>query len=410
MYNFLCACVDPALRFSSNNKCFSGILHFVIGEFHFLLCLSAWCTPEKSYGYARDSLYSQFQSECIPLRYGKIFHLIRSSLFWGWMLFDLYYRKKYVGKTVELQFIRILLLAGSLIGLGSMRHNGIIFLGFIPFILWYFKLFASRTLHRFLLTVAILQAVVFFANPYIAKTDPDQIKTFFDISYRAGPLAAIYSSNVYYSPTPVRDKEIVGKWLSEEELKKKYTPVTQAADMNLFISRWQALSSDDKTYMNHLYFFRSVQNFHLFLGDRVTMFFGSLGFSSNVFVYANEMLNTEDTSIWRPIEGYRFVPKPKSQLLFEAEKFVIKAANSFRGEVPISPFIFNTFPAMLLLIGIGSLYYKYPASALYSSLFLFNLPFIFIVLSTCEWRYMYFLLLAAYFIVPLVAVEHATRK
>jgi hypothetical protein len=228
--------------------------------------------------------------------------------------------------------------------------------------------------------------------------------------YKVEPMAGIYSAKIYYSPNPEKDKLYVNKWQSEKELKENYIPDGQAYPIGNMVSKWVSMTPEEQDYLNSLYYKRIIQNFHLFAADRVTMFLGAMGFSSNVFVSTNELYNSSDKSSWRPIESYRFTIDPKLETLNIIQKFVLTAAKSFVWEIPPSMVVFNTFPFMVVFLIVVFLNRWFPGSTLYSSIFLYNLPFLFMVMATCEWRYLYFLLLAAYFIFPLMSMEQRARR
>lgn len=333
-----------------------------------------------------------------------------SMLFWGFLIYYLYYQKNYTKNPIEITLPRLVFLVFSLMILCTTRHNGIIFLALIPILLYKFKLFNKRNFYQFTIITICMYTMIAVVSPIISTSNADEVKAFFAKTYKVAPLAAIYSSNNFYSPAREKDKAVINKWLTTEELKNKYSPVMQADAVGYMVSQWQKLNPEEQDYLNYLYYARVPQNFHIFLADRTAMFMGTLGFSANVFTHTNEMTSSLDKSFWRPIEAYKFTPTPKSQLLYTVEDFVIRASKSFRGEIPVSMIIFNAFPALMIFCGVLFLHHKYPASALYSFIFLFNLPFLFIALSTCEWRYTYFLLLACYFIFPIMSVEKKSRK
>ncbi len=332
-------------------------------------------------------------------------------LFWGFVVFYLYYSKKYQGKSISLTIDKIILLSVSLILLCKLRHNGIIFVVGIPLIIVLFRLLTKKNIYQFVAATISFFIIYSVVTPIVSNVDSAQVSSFFSKTYRVGPLAAIVTSPDYYSPSPVEDKQLIDKWMSQEELDRYYTPVSQADTAGYMVSKWQALSLEDAKKLDDLFYKSSIQNLHLYFSDRIAMFMGTMGFSSGVFTITNELNNAEfDRSFWRPIEAYQYTRETKSETLKNLTDKLSSKHGIFVKGVPLSALIFNTLPALLVLLAALLLYKWVPVTALYSFLFLFNLPFLFIALSTAEWRYLYFLLLSAFFVLPLVSLERRTVK
>lgn len=348
-------------------------------------------------------------------------------LFWGFLIYYLYYFKRYQGKMLEMSFLQMLFLALALILLATLRHNGIIFLFAVPAILFVTKLMTPKNLLQFLgVTFSFFLLVLVVDQAVIPRSDRLHGKEFFSKTYKVGPLAAIYLSKEFQSPDYAEDRKLIDKWLTQDELRKAYSPVSQADQIGFMVTRWLALPEADQQRMNELFLARSLENPGIYLADRAKMFWGTLGFAPNVFVTSNELRNSLDRTPWRPLEAYRFTLDPKGEWLHNIQSallqptiawsFILRITSigkemAIGGEVPLSRIFFNSLLSMMLLVLVLIFFRRYPASALYSFFFLYNVPFLFIVLSTCEWRYLYFLLLSSYFICSLVSVEaHARRK
>lgn len=332
-------------------------------------------------------------------------------LFWGFYIFQLYFRKKYENTQTNLRFPYIILLAFALYLLCNLRHNGIIFIVAVPAILYFLNLITKKSFWIF----AGATSLIFFASWLVNMTVPinssSEVSDFFSKSYKVSPLAAIYSSKYFYTPDPGGDKILINKWMTEEELRNNYTPVAQADKVNYMIGKWSRLSPEEQSRLSHLYILRNLQNPQIFIADRLTMLLGTMGLSNNVFITTNALRDADtDKSSWRPIEAYKFTSDSKSKGIEKIQNKMITASTWFTGNVPIPTLIFNTIPSLMLLALVFLLFRKLPGSALYSFVFLYNMPFLFVALSTCEWRYFYFLLLAAYFILPIVSMECRNKK
>lgn len=330
-------------------------------------------------------------------------------IFMGFLIFKLYFQKKYQGINKSYKYNRMLILSVLFCLLLTLRHNGLVFIFILPLIMYF--LLNKKNFYQFLSSSIIIILLIYqVLIPSLIKTDPKQVNDLFSTIYRIGPLASIYSSKYFYSPNIDKDKKYVNKWQTDEELKNNYTPVIQVVDAAPFLAGWDRLNPNEKEYMNYLYKARSLQNLHIFFADRAAMLLGTMGLSSNVFIYTDELEGVfPPKPDWRPIEAYKYIKAPKVKSLNAIEDFTIRASKSFRGEIPLCFLFFNTFPYFILLIMVLFLYKWFPGSALYSFFFLWNIPFLFIALSTCEWRYLYFLLLSSYFVLPFMSLERNVK-
>lgn len=330
-----------------------------------------------------------------------------TMLAWGGLLYFMAYRRTYHGETLPFRLSTLVVLAASLVFLATVRHNGIIFLAAIPAILVVFRLMPKRNLIQFIALTAVGFCGLSLATPHLLVGSQEDVKTFFAKTYRVSPLSAIYTSKHFYSPNYEQDWAVINKWIPQAELKEVYTP-TQQADVNgMMIQRWMALEPKDRDYLNHLYIERSLQNPHIFLADRAAMFLGAMGFANNVFIVTNELYNEGDRSAWRPIESYKLHLAKPVPFLYDKVRILVEKALTPGGKRAL---IYNSLPAFLLLTAVLLAYAFTPVSSLFAFIFLYNLPFLFLVLSTCEWRYFYFLVLASYFVLPLVSAERSARR
>jgi hypothetical protein len=332
-------------------------------------------------------------------------------LFWGFFIFRLYYKRKYENTQVSFSVAQLIMLSILLFLVCTLRHNGIVFVVAIPVLLFIFKLIPRKNFWHFAAASCILFLLNWIVTPMIAINTSREVSNFFSNTYKVAPLAAIYTSPDYFSPTKEEDQAFIHKWLSSDELKKNYTPVPQADKINYMISKWSELNQEEQARLKRLYFVRSLQNPHIFLADRIAMMLGTMGLSSNVFITTNALRDADtDKSSWRPIEAYKFTSASKVKWLEGIEKKIIGASTWYKGELPLPFFIFNTLLSFLVLVAVMCFFKIIPGSALYCLVFLYSMPFLFIALSTAEWRYLYFLLLGAHFVFPIISMENQTRK
>jgi hypothetical protein len=281
----------------------------------------------------------------------------------------------------------------------TLRYNGMVLIVLISILLY--RLLNKKNFLQFLIVFVIILSAYAIVTPIISKDDTHFARDIFSKMYRVNPLAAIYTTNGYNSSSPDQDLNLINKWVPIEELKKHYYPTPDTNSIAFLVGCWNKLDTQDQQRLNRLYFIRCVQNFHIFMGDRLTMLLGTMGFAKSNAVYGNN-LQWFDRSFWRPLETYRFTYNPQNIYLSKIENYLLDKALHYP---PLRVLIFNTFPCFLLLLVAVFFYKKYPGTAIYSLIFLFNIPFLLIALATCEWRFLYFLLLSVFFVFPLMSVE-----
>lgn len=332
-------------------------------------------------------------------------------LIWGFIVYYLFYKKKFEKQQVNLSLFKLCVLAFLFFLVCTLRHNGLVLVVAIPAALFFLKLINRKNFLYFSVASLVIFSIYYIVTPMIAQNTTREVSEFFSKTYKVAPLAAIYTSKSFYSPNIAEDKLLISKWMSDEELRENYSPVMQADTVGYMMGKWNAMPLEDQNRLAELYVTRSLQNPNIFLSDRLSMTLGTMGLSSNVFITTNALRDADvDRSDWRPIEAYRFTISPKSEWLEKIENKVITKSVWYTGEFPIPFLIFNTLPAFVILLVVLLLYRVVPGAALYSSLFLYNIPFMFIALSTCEWRYFYFLLLASYFVLPIASMEYRTNR
>ncbi|WP_256759151.1 hypothetical protein [Cohnella sp. WQ 127256] len=332
-------------------------------------------------------------------------------LFWGFIIFYFYYKKRYEGTQVNLNVFQLGMFAILFFLVCTLRQNGLVLVVAIPAILFFFKLFTRKNFWQFSVASCIIFLIYYIVTPMIAINTVGEVSSFFSKTYKVSPLSAIYTSKHYYSPTAGDDKLLINRWMTDEELRQYYTPVMQADTVSYMMGKWSAMSPDDQSRLASLYITRSLQNPHIFLADRLSMTLGTMGLSSNVFITTNALRDAEvDKSAWRPIEAYHLTNSTKSKWLEKIENKIIQTSTWYTGDFPIPFLIFNTLPAFLILAVVLCFFRKIPGAALYSTLFLYNMPFLFVALSTAEWRYFYFILLAVYFVFPIISMEYRSNK
>ncbi len=268
-------------------------------------------------------------------------------LFWAFYLSKAFFKKKYENDNTDLYLRDVFLLSMLFFATCTLRHNGLVYLIYIP-------------------------AMLIF----IRGTGKEQLLKFVGIS------ALLFST--YFLILP--DYVIYKKYRKDNFFNKKIEDTVKEASR----------------VRKNGYFLED------YLAYRVKRFVATLGVSPKTTTWFNDMHHPPQR--WFSVDEARSEMKvrPKSVKLSRLIRKALDTRN-FRGYTK-GRFIFwnNLFPLAGFCF-IFFLYKWLPVSALYSSVFLYQTVFMFFVVWP-RWRYLYYMYLGGVFILPVVMLEIVTIK
>ena len=344
-------------------------------------------------------------------------------VFWGFYLFYVGFEKKQ-GRLVIFNVKKLIVLSCILVLTCTMRHNGLIYVVFIPLMLFAARLMPLKKLAYFILTTLFLLTAVKGTAHLIDRSDPEDRKNFFSLTWELNPIAAILSQDWYLSKNHEDDKDTIEKLIKIESLEKKYNPrtaLTICSDIYapiseenedkrlnmyyLFPSLKKPLSDKELEKIHNLYYQLILANGSIFLSDRVLMFFSALG--PNAIALHASLLEHRHLikNIYKNPEWYRLAYAPKSGYIEKIIKKIITKAYAYNGFTKGRFIVWNAYIPFIFLLCVLMLYKWVPLSALYSFVIMIQVPFLFILLPESDFRYIYFIYLGGFFIIPLVLTE-----
>ena len=266
-------------------------------------------------------------------------------LFWALFLTYLYYLRIYEKIRVSYGLGAVLLLSILFLLLLSLRHNGIVYLPFIPIMLLLFCRAKPSWFTKFCILSGVLCVLYYLIFPDYVLFKKPKLNNFakHTISRSVNELSSI-----------------------TEEDQKEY-------------------------YLEH------------YLGDRTREFVGTLGTSPKALAWMNDM--REPPQRWFSYDQAKadMVTRPASEALASVLGKILKTTE-YTG-IDSGRFIFwNSSFALVALIIIFFLYKWLPLSAFYSFFFLYQTVGMYFVVWE-RWRYLYYLYLAGLFLVPIVLFE-----
>ncbi|MCX6355916.1 MAG: hypothetical protein NTZ78_13590 [Candidatus Aureabacteria bacterium] len=333
-------------------------------------------------------------------------------IFWAFLLYYAGYRKM-IGKPVIFTLKGIVLLSPALV-FCTLRHSATPHLIVIPLL---FALSKGMPVKRAIQLAATSIAIVFVALHGVVNVLCVQEK----VDYRYGaltaygnPLIAMVTNKYFWSPNPKEDIAIFEKWMTLDYVKA----MQDKSDVDFWWSdddtgglAFCNLPKKEKDDIFRLYLRRMPDNLPLILAERVQTFVTNLGFYGqqrhwNVFpsrgAYGDEPTDKRGSA-------YCPLYSPKSAWLNKIQNKLVDKSWDYRG-IRGGRFIFWNMSVPLVLLIVAFLLNRWlPLSALFSLLILLDLFFLFAAMPSAQYRYMYFLHLAGFFIIPLAILEIASR-
>jgi len=318
-------------------------------------------------------------------------------VFWAFYMYYLCYRKVY-SSYEQFSFKKVLLLSFLLILLCLIRHNGIVYLIFLPLIIGLLRVMPRKRYILFLVFTFIFYIFFQYRVANFLEIYTNKNYRFLHLGWKLNPIAALFARG-YTSDDYAGDREIIEKLVSVEDIKANYSP----SNANYVGARCNTGISDEALEkVNMLFYKRIPPNLPVFIADRSHMFFSTL---SEGWIYGNNLGSGNNVYV----NASTIIYSPKLPELGVIQNKILSETMVYKG-MSGGRFIFaNATFGFFILVIVFLLNRWLPASALSASVILYQLFFIFIVLPANDFRYVYFVSLFSFFVLPLVFLEVKAR-
>jgi hypothetical protein len=336
--------------------------------------------------------------------------------FWAFFLFLSNFHKKIQNTPIKLSIVKISILSLFFLLLCIIRASGLVFIVFVPFILWHFKLLESKSFYKFIL-ISLLLFIINFGIKSTTTYRSTWSESYYHYWKIVDLSALIDNKSGYESDDFENDRKIIEKFVSVNEIKKHNLPANKMQIGQVAYNNFNKMSTSEAnesiSQLNILYIKRIFPNFHIFLSNRTYIFFASFGTFEAFPILNYDMFNIlENRDIFlnwwagNNVTNRKLAFSPKSKALHETLKKLLTI--SIRPECRL--IIWNALPFLIVFSVILFLYKWFPMSSLYSSLILFQVFFLFLFLPGSDFRYVYFIYLSGIFIFPLFFLEIISKK
>jgi hypothetical protein len=323
------------------------------------------------------------------------------TVFWACFLFALAYRRR-VGDPLVPGRTAVVVLAALLVLVSTIRHNGLPYLVVIPAMMLLGGLLPRRRLAELSALVLVLYVGLQYGVGTAIGAHRNTNYRIIGLSVELNPWAALLGDRVgYYSDDPAGDGRILGALMDPDTLLRTYNPLT-IVPLVYGDNRRDEISPDETRAITRRFVRRAAENLHIIMAERAYLFFATLGFRT--WGYASNLFD-RDLGGRDPETLAALRDAPRSQALRTLQAGILERSNEFRGLSRGSFLFWNAFIPLVPIVVVFLLYGWLPLTALACAVILVQVAVLFATLISNDFRYVYFVQLFGYFLVPLLLLE-----
>ena len=155
-----------------------------------------------------------------------------------------------------------------------VRHNGIVYILFIPLIILLFRLYSKRTLKIFMIQSVTLFLVLKIIVPHSLGLDKNTPVNYMGSAWKMHIIAALLMNN-YYTDNEKHDEDVIKRIVDLNVIKTNYDPLY--VDPIYFNEKYNRNISNREIHdLNKLLLLRAIENYPILISFRSRIFFTSL--------------------------------------------------------------------------------------------------------------------------------------
>ena len=200
--------------------------------------------------------------------------------------------------------------------------------------------------------------------------------------------------------------------MTPDAILERYNPLTVVPLVH-GENRRDTISEEETAAITQLFVRRALENLHILMAERAYLFFATLGYRT--WAFGSKLWDQSfrpqraDCTLPRCGSGRETVfalrDDPKSATLRAVQETILSESSTFRG-IWRGSFVFWNAVAPLVLIATLFLLYKWlPLTALACGFVLVQVVVLFFTIISNDFRYVYFIQLFTYFVLPLCLLE-----
>lgn len=301
-------------------------------------------------------------------------------------------------KRGNLSYTTIFLFSILLFFTASVRYNGVIFLIFIPGVFYFGKILnLKKTIVFFILSLSLYASLQLILPTLFSITDN---KRLLNLSYKIQLDAAILQKNgfVYTARQTGFPLSDLNKLIPLDTMKNNYlcqntNAILFSQDIHPNLLKNDQYYSEVNSISNQLI----LSNISRALNDRICLFKSILLSEGTLYYNTLDKENIAENDSLAHLEQRSRAPS-----LYPVLKSIIYTTKQF----PLNLLFWNMFlPFFAFIFSLFWGYFKDKALFAYSSIVTIQLPFIFLTITANEFRYIYFLYLGSFFLIPMLTKD-----
>ncbi|KKQ94454.1 MAG: hypothetical protein UT66_C0017G0017 [candidate division CPR2 bacterium GW2011_GWC1_39_9] len=309
-------------------------------------------------------------------------------IFWG-----LFFYLKILSKKQVDSYLLVSSLSLVLVFSATVRHNGIIFILFIPLLAYLSGIMdRKKTAYFFVLSFFV---VVLLKTTVPSILGVNMSKKVLDNSYKLQIISAIVSSNYYLDRSPYPIDEL-NKLLPLKNMKQDYR--CQTLDFALADKELNPQAFNDPEFQKRfdaIFYSLAINNIPNVAADRMCIFTSML--TGQGIASQNLLEKDVNFSLFPDKLGL------KADSKFPVMKYYLAKAVSQSLFIPYSLFFWNMILSFSLFF--FALIYSFrrnKAIFYYSIIIMLQVPFLFLTVTANDFRYYYFVYLGSFFLIPMI--------
>ncbi|MFW9875968.1 MAG: hypothetical protein ACFFG0_22940, partial [Candidatus Thorarchaeota archaeon] len=247
------------------------------------------------------------------------------TLFWGFYLFRLGFYKK-IGKQIIFSNKNLFVLAFIFYLLISMRHNGLIYILFLPLTVLLLKGFSKRNFIGFIIYFIIIFLTFNYGVGTILKIHEKTNYNFFKLSYKIPTIIYFFANkNMYYSDQFKKELEILEKVENVDILTKDF----HIKHFSRYFSKLKKKLIKNEKEISDLFYKSVSNNIPLYLSYRVHLFSANLGLSNYGWLYYLDGKDIEKIKRTRSLTQRKLINKAVIPCLEQLQGKILKTTSDF---------------------------------------------------------------------------------
>ncbi len=336
------------------------------------------------------------------------------TLLWAFILYRLWLHRE-DGRRWNPKSMTVVIMSILLMGFLT-RHNGFLFVAAIPVVVLLCGLMPRR---RAMLFVAVSWSIFAFLQVAVANFIGVHARTSYprlEAWMKAAPVFGLFANaGGYHTDDPRGDRRRVEQLVAVETIRREY----QRGSFAPIFYRHRSDDAEEAYRQLGIVFDRRVaDNLPILVSDKAYLFTTVIGPFRKAYLWSNDLHDRRflERGVWvnrRYVRHWsenmtllhRLAHRPLWSGAYRLQRRLWGQSKDFEGLTRGRFVLWNALlPFALLVSGLAASRWL-PATALFASVVLFQVPFVFLAATAYHYRFIFFIVYAGFFVIPLALAE-----